>query len=145
MLDTEPYPIVRSYWRPSVEYDSHLNTLLFEVSTNVNRATNYRANATYHEPAYLEKQKEVYRAMVSYLVEFEIARTDSDTPYSEAISRVFAFYGAEVFLKTLSKMDKLTFVRGYSWGHEGKKKCSPRLLPEPCLKKTSPKNVSTNS
>ncbi|USR79751.1 DUF4132 domain-containing protein [Arcanobacterium pinnipediorum] len=134
MLDPDPYPIVRSYRRSSVEYDSHLNTLLFQVSTNVSRAVNHSTNVTYQEPAYLEKQKEVYRAMVSYLVEFEIARTDSDTPYSEAISRVFAFYGAEVFLKTLSKMDKLTFVRGYSWGHEGKKemfsKIIARTLPE---------------
>ncbi|OKL45903.1 DUF4132 domain-containing protein [Boudabousia marimammalium] len=135
VLDEHQYETYsRSYYHTSSDPSSHLTTLVRELSNNVSQSESSVKYAHYTEPAYLDQQKEVYHAAISYLVEFEIARTDSDTPYSEAVSHAFAFYGAEVFLKTLSKMDKLTFVRGYSWGHEGKKemfsKIIARTLPE---------------
>lgn len=113
---------------------SRVKDMMGSLASFLRREKISRGTDWYRALPYPQAMWEVYRNCANYLANIEIGRTDADTPYSEAVSRCSEFYGAELFFKALAKMGKMTFVRGYSWGHEGKKemfsKIISRTLPE---------------
>lgn len=127
ILDPSAYTYKRGRGSRVSDMMSSLNSILRREK--ISRGTDW-----YRPLPYPQAMEEVYRNCAHYLANIEIGRTDADTPYSEAVSRCSEFYGTKLFFKALAKMGKMTFVRGYSWGHEGKKemfsKIISRTLPE---------------
>lgn len=120
-------------WHAQVK-ESRVRNMISSINTFIYRERNDRGKDWYKPLPYPDAMLEVYRNCANYLANIEIGRTDADTPYSQAVSACSEFYGAEIFFKALNKMGKMTFVRGYSWGHDGKKemfsKIISRTLPE---------------
>ncbi len=56
----------------------------------------------------------IYNTAANKIIEIELERTESETPYSPMISYCIVD-NSEVFLKTIYKMGKMPFVRGYSY------------------------------
>lgn len=73
-------------------------------------------------------KEEMYLECIKYMLDIEIERTEKDTEYSEVLMSCNYFKGADVFMRTLSKMGKMTFVRGYSWGVSGKKESFSNII-----------------
>ncbi len=75
----------------------------------------------------LDISKDAYEKITSRILEFELNRGDSETPYSKNIDSLKRIYGAERFVKILSAMGKDTFVRGYIYGST-KRECLSHLI-----------------